>query len=584
MAAVTSIDRPTKFRMADSGEGWHRGLVYSGHVLDFDGTDDYIDIGDLNENCRTIMLLIKPDSATESIIDLDGGTHTVTIASGVVTATGFSSPTIYVDGMTTNNLVTDDDWYHIAITTETGIDVSDMDIGRVSASYYDGQISNVMVLKIALTQTQILKSFWHPESPLPAGISNGDLVGWWPLNENNSAVLHAIDHSGNGVLGVIDGPTIVNSIGRPVPQTTVSGYSDYYWFDGADDNVSFSGITDDFDVTQYWEMEVTFYMPNGDATIFASSLVSDNRFIIQRRNNVFFVACYNSSVFTYKTTSSYVDKKLYTCTLTVNNTTITAYLDGVEMTGTSASASTSNTLTTVIGARSDAAVLYDGIIVSVEQTGKHRWTNKGGWVDEIGSTNGTVNGSMTQFRLTNGTQVNKDAYGYTLINQKGLGYYNGNEYVETWDTDNLDIIDTITLAAWVKFSATGSQETVIGKEDTYELAKSSGETVIISIYQTTNKFTLSTSTLSVDTWYYIAGTYDGSAGEMKIYINGVLDKTDLTYSGNIDTTTNSVTTGKLNGSSTEWTGEIDEAKIYSVALTQDEVITNYRAGLAFHSN
>lgn len=587
MAAIASTDRPTKFRMSDDGEGWHRGLVYSGHVLDFDGTDDYIDVGDTGGQCRTIMFLMKADNLNKSIIDLDGGTHTVTISSGQILANGFTSATIYIDGVSTSGksiVLTTLDWYHVAITTDTAFDVDDLDIGRVASAYFDGMLSNVIILNKALTQSNIYSSFWHPENPLPPGISVDDIVGWWPLNENNASVTHAVGRGYSDMVGVISGATIVNGIGRPVPQTLISGYNDYYWLDGTGDYVIFSGITSDFDITGYFEMTVKFYMPLAqNQTIFSSSVSASNMFGIQDWFGNFTVGCYDGSSYTTKSTTSFIRGKFYTLTLTVDNKAVTAYLDGVEMTSSNNMALNSTASTAIGSYPSGAGHYYNGIVVSVEQTGKHLWYNKNGFVDEIGSADGTVNGSAIQFRMTNGLNLDYDPYKLLLNNVRGLGYYIGNEYIQTWDKDNLDILSTISLAAWIKFENTGSQETIIGKEDTYELAKSSAEKVIISIYQTTNKFTLSTSTLSVDTWYYVVGTYDGGAGSMKIYINGVLDKTDTTYSGNIDTTANYVTTGKLNGSSTPFTGIIDEAKIYSDILTASEVITNYRAGLTEHS-
>jgi hypothetical protein len=77
-------------------------------------------------------------------------------------------------------------------------------------------------------------------------------------------------------------------------------------------------------------------------------------------------------------------------------------------------------------------------------------------------------------------------------------------------------------------------------------------------------------------WYYIVGSYDGS--NIKTYINGVLDSTRQ-YTGGIYNTSTNFTIGKsLQGTISNFNGVIDVTKIYSRALTADEINSNYQAG------
>jgi hypothetical protein len=108
-----------------------------GREIRFDGVGGYIDIGDISANCSTIAFLINPTTTTESLIDLDGGTHTVSISAGTITATGFASPIIYVNGAVASTVVAGLPSF-VVITTATPFAVSDLDIGRISAGYYDG--------------------------------------------------------------------------------------------------------------------------------------------------------------------------------------------------------------------------------------------------------------------------------------------------------------------------------------------------------------------------------------------------------------------------------------------------------------
>jgi len=101
--------------------------------LEFDGVDDYIDIGDLGVTVNTMYIVLDLNTTSESLVDLDGGTHTLLVNSGTISANGFASPTIYVDGVETSTITIGK--HVIAINTATGIDVDNFDIGRISASY-----------------------------------------------------------------------------------------------------------------------------------------------------------------------------------------------------------------------------------------------------------------------------------------------------------------------------------------------------------------------------------------------------------------------------------------------------------------
>ena len=117
-------------------------LSFIGNSMIFNGTNSYIDIGNTGQTVKSISFWIKPATTTEDIIDLDGGTHTIEVSGGTLTATGFSSPTIFVDGVEATALSAGV-WQHVVISTAAGFSASNMDIGRVSASYFDGQLVDV---------------------------------------------------------------------------------------------------------------------------------------------------------------------------------------------------------------------------------------------------------------------------------------------------------------------------------------------------------------------------------------------------------------------------------------------------------
>ena len=124
-----------------------------GASLNFDGGDDYIGVGTAISNVNAVSFWIKPASTTQSIIDLDGGTHKISISSGAVSATGFNA--YYVDGKL-NAAVSDTAWHQITAIANTSFNTTtEMVIGKIGAAYFSGQIDNVKIFNYALTAAQI---------------------------------------------------------------------------------------------------------------------------------------------------------------------------------------------------------------------------------------------------------------------------------------------------------------------------------------------------------------------------------------------------------------------------------------------
>lgn len=139
----------TNMEVAD----WISGKYSSG--LDFDGSDEYVDVGDTSQTLiKAVSLWVKPDAVnvTEEPLDLNG-TGYVKITNGAVTGEGFTSPTIYINGIVASTVTTS--WNHIVITTGTGINASDLDIGRLNTTYFDGKIDEVKIYNYELTSQQV---------------------------------------------------------------------------------------------------------------------------------------------------------------------------------------------------------------------------------------------------------------------------------------------------------------------------------------------------------------------------------------------------------------------------------------------
>jgi Tfp pilus assembly protein PilV len=189
-----------------------RGNEAGGYALDFDGDNDWVDVGAVHNDIQTISFWIQADavSGTDYVIDLNGTAY-IKVATGVVTAVGITSPTYYLNGVEVSSVldrtITADAWYHVAVTTATPIDAGDagdVDIGRVltgeDEEYFDGKIDEVRLWDNVRTNVEI-DSIHNSSIPDPYNSTN--LVLYCPMN--NGTGLVAFDHSVNKNHGSLEG-------------------------------------------------------------------------------------------------------------------------------------------------------------------------------------------------------------------------------------------------------------------------------------------------------------------------------------------------------------------------------------------
>ncbi|MEA3495868.1 MAG: LamG domain-containing protein, partial [Bacteroidota bacterium] len=148
------------------------------NCLDFDGTDDYVDIGIGPSTVQTVELWINPASTSEYCIDLNGSAY-IWVSTGTLTATGFTSPTIYVNGVA-STAISLNEWQHIAVTTSTGINASNFDIGRKTTDYFDGKIDEVKLWDDVRTKAEIRASMYQELEGNESG-----LVAYYKFNESS---------------------------------------------------------------------------------------------------------------------------------------------------------------------------------------------------------------------------------------------------------------------------------------------------------------------------------------------------------------------------------------------------------------
>jgi hypothetical protein len=75
-----------------------------------------------------------------------------------VTATGFTAPTVYVDGVQTTTLP-DSGWHHVTITDTTGALASNTILGSDGTSYLNGSLDDVRLYNRELSAAEVKRMY-----------------------------------------------------------------------------------------------------------------------------------------------------------------------------------------------------------------------------------------------------------------------------------------------------------------------------------------------------------------------------------------------------------------------------------------
>lgn len=147
--------------------------------------------------------------------------------------------------------------------------------------------------------------------------------------------------------------------------------------------------------------------------------------------------------------------------------------------------------------------------------------------------------------------------------------------------DILNFTSAISMVSWIKLDATGSREIFIGKGTFIEAADSQywlevRDTGRIGFYLSDNSpadhLLIGTTTIVSDTnWHFITGTYDGTT--QKVYVDGVIDGTTLTWSVNLNVAVGKLFRFSRGGElgSLFFDGSMDEVVMFDDALTSTEI-------------
>jgi hypothetical protein len=150
--------------------------------------------------------------------------------------------------------------------------------------------------------------------------------------------------------------------------------------------------------------------------------------------------------------------------------------------------------------------------------------------------------------------------------------------------------ETFSIACWFKPEIiSGTERILMAKAVSSEvfvwsisLVNNTGARVRIKAGGSMHIADIPPSTLFNNTWYHLAATYDGSM--VRVYLNGSL--TAFTGAAGVVAydADAPVTLGNIHGNAMPYYGNIDDVRIYDVALTQAEVVDlvigNVNTGIA----
>jgi hypothetical protein len=195
------------------------------------------------------------------------------------------------------------------------------------------------------------------------------------------------------------------------------------------------------------------------------------------------------------------------------------------------------------------------------------------------NTGGTANDTSSNNTGTLGTGSSAPNWSVGPDGSPALKF-DGNDYITAGTAPSLNITGAITVEAWVKPTSASSTPRIISKKSGnsgFLLSPHNNKPRLLVGNGTSLSTVTSNVTMSVDSWYHLAGTFDGS-NSLKIYVNGV--ETGSATANSLASTPNTPLT--IGADPIEfnypWDGLIDGVKIYNYVRTPAQIVWDYNKG------
>src|SRR3989338_7151503 len=125
-----------------------------------DSTQSYVNPGNVSSSVNSFSFWMKTASSspTVNLLDLNAG-QSIKIVAGTVTASGLTSPSIFVDGVSGSTV--NAGWHHIAVTTGTAVNASAVNLGlnATTTAPLDGVLDDVRFYNRVINTDEIKRLY-----------------------------------------------------------------------------------------------------------------------------------------------------------------------------------------------------------------------------------------------------------------------------------------------------------------------------------------------------------------------------------------------------------------------------------------
>lgn len=190
-----------------SGATWQtEDQCVAGKCLSFDGTNDVVTVANSVSGIQSVSFWVRPITTTEQFVDLNGSAY-IQASSGIVSATGFTSPTIYIDGKVSSTIVANK-WQHVSVTTASSLTGSAIKVGQISTNYGQGFFDDVKIYNYARSAAQVKTDFAGrgtskgsslSTKPLAPGTLSNGLTAYYKMEDVNDSSGNSVTLTNNGV-------------------------------------------------------------------------------------------------------------------------------------------------------------------------------------------------------------------------------------------------------------------------------------------------------------------------------------------------------------------------------------------------
>ncbi|MFA5013034.1 MAG: LamG-like jellyroll fold domain-containing protein [Candidatus Paceibacterota bacterium] len=206
------------------------------------------------------------------------------------------------------------------------------------------------------------------------------------------------------------------------------------------------------------------------------------------------------------------------------------------------------------------------------------------------SWSGGNSGTLTGFANTTAGWGDTNTSGWmsssNCISGTCLKFDGIDDYINCGSGSNLDITEKITISFWFKALSLGSTRGIISKmiyvngtnKQGYFIRFSTSSSLGFSTQNNvlTDGFVSSITPFSLNKWYHIVETFD--SGTMKIHIDGALNNQTINQTYPLAAAT-TFKIGSTYGGSENFSGVIDDIRVFSAAIPTSQIQQMYFAGL-----